>query len=102
MMRVVFTFRSRMQLQDIHDYIARDSVSAADTVVARVEHVANSLSANSHIGRKIGSRLRRLPVPPYPYLIYYEVVETTVRIVRVRHAARYRQAFQEPARVFAR
>jgi len=33
-------------------------------------------------------RLRRLVATPYPYLVYYEVTETQVIIVGVRHAAR--------------
>ncbi len=102
-MRVVFTFQARVQLREIHAYIVRDRPLAADEVIARIEHVAGALGVNPHIGRKIsGSRLRRFPVRPYPYLIYYEVVGETVRVIRIRHAARFRQAFQEAQQVFVR
>jgi plasmid stabilization system protein ParE len=101
-MRVVFTFQARVQLEKIHSYIARENASAADVVAARVGEVANALGDQPYMGRKVPrSRLRRFPVHPYPYLIYYEVAGDTVRIVRIRHAARYRAAFQEPVRAFA-
>ena len=61
------------------------------------------LADHPRIGRKIsGGRLRRLPVTPYPYIIYYEVSGQTVRIARVRHAARYRRAFREAQAAFRR
>lgn len=101
-MRVVFTPGARAQLRAIHDYIARDDKIAARTVIARVEHLAALLAHNPDMGRKLQSgRLRRFPVRPHPYLIFYEVVGDVVRIVRVRHAAR-RPTFHEPGAAFAR
>jgi toxin ParE1/3/4 len=102
-MHVFFTLRARVQLNDIHDYIALNNTSAAAAVVERISQVANLLIDNPYMGRKIsGSRRRRLAVKDYPYLLYYDVSGNTVRILRIRHAARYRRAFQEPAPAFIR
>ena len=95
-MLVFFTPKARAQLRDIHAYIARDNVAAARAVVMRVEVVAGFLGDNPEAGYRLPhSRLRRFPVRPFPYLIYYEISGQTVRIIRIRHAAQYRRAFHE-------
>jgi toxin ParE1/3/4 len=101
MMRVLFMPGARAQLKEIYDYIARDNERAARNVIARVEAVANFLAHNPEAGYKLPhGRLRRFPVQPFPYLIYFEVSGQTVRIVRIRHAARYRRAFHDVAASF--
>jgi plasmid stabilization system protein ParE len=102
-MKVFLTFRARTELRNIQDYIAKDNVTAASAVIARIEKVAKALADQPYMGRKLsrGCR-RRLTVTPYPYLIYYDVMGDTVRILQVRHAAQFRKAFQEPSRAFMR
>jgi plasmid stabilization system protein ParE len=101
-MRVHFTAAATRQLRAIFNYIAADNQGAAQRVLERILIVGNGLADNPYMGRKVPrSRLRRFPVNPYPYLIYYEIAGDTVRIIRIRHAARYRAAFQEPVRAFA-
>jgi toxin ParE1/3/4 len=100
-MRVIFTPGARAQLEAIYDYIAPENEAAARAVIARVEYLAGLLGANPQIGFKLPrGRLRRFPVRPYPYLIYFEVSEEVVRIVRIRHASRYRAAFHDVPRPF--
>jgi plasmid stabilization system protein ParE len=100
-MRVIFTPGARAQLKAIYDYIARDNEITAHAVVARIEYLADLLGQYPNIGFKLPhGRLRRFPVRPYPYLIYFEVTEERVRIIRVRHAAQYRQAFHDLPRPF--
>ena len=100
-MRVRFTLGARRQIAAIHAYIAAESPSGADSVVARIEEIAEMLGQHPKMGRKLPvGRLYRFPVRPYPYLIYYTVSGSEVRIVRVRHSARYRAAFHESEREF--
>ena len=97
-MLVFFTPKARAQLRDIYDYVARDNSTAARAVVMRVEAVARFLGDNPEAGYRLPrGRLRRFPVRPFPYLVYYEVSEKTVRIIRIRHAAQYRRAFHDEA-----
>lgn len=103
MTSAIFMPGARKQLAAIHDHIARDNVAAARAVVVRVEAVAEFLGANPDADYKLPrGRLRRFPVHSYPYLIYYEVVRSEVRVLRVRHATRYRLAVHEPVPAFAR
>jgi plasmid stabilization system protein ParE len=102
-MRVLFIPPTNVQLREIHDYVAKDNLAAADAIVSRIEHLTGLLADNPYMGRRLTrGRRRRLTVAPYPYLIYYEIVGDTVRILSIRHAARFRRAFQEPRRAFAR
>jgi toxin ParE1/3/4 len=102
-MRVRFTSSATRQLNAILNHIAADNMDAARAVSSRVEAITAMLAENPKLGRKLSaSRLRRFPVKPYPYLIYYEVTADVVKIVRMRHAARFRRAFQEPQQAFAR
>ena len=102
-MRVTFMPGARAQLRAIYDDLAKDNEAAARAIIARAEEIARLLGDNPRIGRKLPhSRLRRFPLKPYPYLIYYEVVGRLVRIIRVRHAMRRHPTFHEPAPPFAR
>jgi len=99
-MRVIFMPGARAQLRAIHDYIARDDKFAARAVIARVEQIAALIGENPGIGRKLPrGRLRRFPVRPYPYLIFYEIAGPVVRIIRVRHAVR-RPTLHEPGQAY--
>jgi plasmid stabilization system protein ParE len=101
--RLIFAPGVRAEMQRIRDYIAGDNQHAAAEVFAEMEALREMLLAHPPMGRRISrSRRRRLPVVPYPYLIYYEAVDDMVRILSIRHAARFRRAFQEPQQVFAR
>jgi plasmid stabilization system protein ParE len=101
-MNLIYAPGVRTEMQRIYLYIAQHNRTAANDVLARIEEFAGLLLDHPDMGRKIARGRRRLTVAPYPYLIYYEVADNTVRIIRIRHAARYRQVFQEPARVFVR
>lgn len=100
-MRVIFTPGARAQLKAIYDYIARDNEIAARAVVARVEYLAAMLGEHPYMGFRLSrAHLRRFPKRPYPYLIYFEVTDDIVHIIRIRHASRYRPAFHDVSRPF--
>jgi plasmid stabilization system protein ParE len=102
-MRVQFTANASRQARAIFNYIAADNPDAAQRALDRILTLCNGLADQPYAGRKIShGRMRRLTVTPYPYLIYYEVSGQTVRIIRIRHSARFRRAFQEPQQAFAR
>jgi len=102
-MRVVLTKVATRQLEAILAYVAAENPMAAQRIVARVEQVRDFLSRNPHAGYKLPhGRLRRFPLRPFPYLLYFEVCGETVHIIRVRHSARYRRAFHEAELPFER
>jgi toxin ParE1/3/4 len=89
MAAVVFSPKSRQDLLDIGDYIAKDSRANAQRFVARlVEHC-------QHIGNAPMGYVSREDLAPNLrmaalgcYVIFFRVLDDTVRIERVLHGAR--------------
>jgi plasmid stabilization system protein ParE len=81
-------------LQEIHDYIAKDSPSNATEMAGRILEGIDGLRDAPHRtiverkGRNLRYPTRSLSV--YPYVIYFRVIEPDqmVRITHIRHGAR--------------
>jgi toxin ParE1/3/4 len=87
--RLRYTLPALADLNSVLDYIAAQSPQGARRVQARVQAVINLLLLYPGIGtRTADPTIRRMPVSPYPYLIFYEATETEVIVHAVRHAAR--------------
>jgi toxin ParE1/3/4 len=100
-MRVRFAPEAVTQMADISVYIGRDDPSAAHRVIRRIEYIAALLGDNPQMGHVFPDEgVRVFPVNPYPYLIFYELGEDELTIISIRHGARRRPAFHEPAREF--
>ena len=69
---VRWTQRARSDLQGIHDFIARDSPRAADTLVERVLTTVERLASFPESGRI---------VPEFPNLTYREVIVANYRVL---------------------
>jgi len=77
-------------LDSIWDYIARDSIEAADRVLDELDDLFQHLTKNPKIGELqpnlADGRYRRFTYRSY--VIYYRPIEGTVVIIRVLHGAR--------------
>jgi addiction module RelE/StbE family toxin len=90
-MRVRFTQTALAELIEIHDYIAKDNLRAAKTVILRIEQVIARIGEFPHIARAIDqSGVRVFPAGPFPYLVFYTVESDSVTIRNVRHVRRKR------------
>lgn len=90
-MKVRYNRRALGQLEEIFTYISRDDPAAAARVVRRVEALVLLLGRYPAIGRPTDKEgVRAMSVRPYPYVIFYKVLEERdeIRILRVRHTAR--------------
>jgi toxin ParE1/3/4 len=80
-----YTLPALADLSSILNYIAAHSPQGAKHVQA----IIDLLSLHPDIGTHTDNpAIRRLPTPPYPYLVFYEATETEIIIHAVRHAAR--------------
>ncbi|MCL2659954.1 MAG: type II toxin-antitoxin system RelE/ParE family toxin [Acidobacteriaceae bacterium] len=72
----------------IFDYIEADSSQAAVMVDDRIEEQVENLLKFPHIGR-VGRMegMRELVIQHTPYIVAYQVLDGTVRILRVLHGA---------------
>jgi toxin ParE1/3/4 len=86
--RVRYVPRARAQLRRIGRYIAQDSPTAAQQVVARITEAVDGLATFPTMGRPgrvIGTR--ELIVPETPYVVAYRVRENAVEVLAVIHSA---------------
>ena len=61
----------------------------ARRVQARIGAIIDLLLTHPHLGRRTHDpTIRRASTPPYPYLIFYEIVDDEIVIHAVRHSAR--------------
>jgi toxin ParE1/3/4 len=93
--RVVRTGLAEVDLLEHLDYISVDNPDAALRLIEAVEQAFERLSEMPEIGsiREFAnprlSGVRMWPVPKFPrYLIFYQVTEDNIRILRVLHGAR--------------
>ena len=90
MSRCVFTRRARANLQQIHDYIARNSPSTALRFVDRLEESCLGLADHPYMGParpEFGSDHRSFVVPGTRYVIIYRPIDDGVVIIHVRHGS---------------
>jgi plasmid stabilization system protein ParE len=87
---VLLRRRAEIDLDEIWDYIAKDSPANANAVVTRVERAIDSLAINPTKGhtRDDSRRPNFLFWYEKPYLIAYRYDEKTVYIERVIHGRR--------------
>jgi len=84
---IVWTQRARRNLEDIGEYIAQDSPSAADETIRRIIEQVSGLAFYPRIGR-VGTveGTRELIVANTPYIVVYRIRER-VEVLRIRHGA---------------
>jgi addiction module RelE/StbE family toxin len=90
MHRLVFTERAQADLLEAWLYIAEDNPAAADKVLGTLEQEAKLLLLQPLMGRarpELGSAVRSWPSAT-PYVLFYEVDESELTVLRVLHHAR--------------
>lgn len=88
-MRLRYTPRARLDLVEIHDYIAQENPQAARRVILIVRKAAEALLQNPLVG-KMGrvAGTRELTVGRFPFILAYRVETDEVQILSVIHTAR--------------
>lgn len=72
MATIRWTQRAKGDLQEVYDFIARDSLRAADALVERIVHVTERLAAFPESGRTM---------PEFPTLPYREALVGNYRVL---------------------
>jgi toxin ParE1/3/4 len=86
----ILTPRAEQDVSDIWDYIADDSIEAADRVLEALEKALYKLAKNPGIGhmREESADRRHRFFPVYSYMIIYRFETKPLQVIRVLHAAR--------------
>lgn len=88
-MKLRYTPRARLDLAEIHDYIAQENPQAARRVIHIIRKAAEALLQNPQVGRAgriVGTR--ELTVGRFPFMLAYRVDAVEVQILSVIHTAR--------------
>lgn len=89
MSRVRFTLSSRLDLQEIGDFIAKDNEHAAHQLIVRLEERCGSLASNNRIGRqRTDIRPDVRSITEGLYVILYRIVKDDIQILRIVHGKR--------------
>jgi addiction module RelE/StbE family toxin len=91
MVKIVSTNRALNDLQEIADYISRDSFQYAGITLEKLIEAASFIETNPFIGRKVPeineASIRELIVGSYR-VIYKRVHQKQVNVLTVHHSAR--------------
>jgi plasmid stabilization system protein ParE len=71
----------------VREYYAGISVELADRFEADFHAAAGSLAEFPRRYREVYRDIRRVAMESFPYLVYYRVIDHTVWVLAVRHAA---------------
>jgi len=86
--KIEWTRKARIDLNEIFDYILLENPRAAVDVLDRIEQSAAHLADHPGMGRPGRvENTRELIIPGLPYILPYLTGADTITIVRVIHAA---------------
>lgn len=91
MSQVDLTATAQRDLDDIWDYIAAHNLDAADRAIDKIDLVSHQIARLPNIGIKcddLSQGLRKFPVRPYEYVLFYRPIEDGIRLIRVLHGRR--------------
>lgn len=96
-MRVRLTPRAEADLDGISAYLEPRNPQGARRVEAALQEALAILAQYPKVGHGLREGVRRLPLPRYPYLIFYRLNEAAdeVDVLPVRHAARREESQDE-------
>jgi toxin ParE1/3/4 len=88
-MKVRWLLKAVNDLEDLHEYIAADDLTAASRQLELILKAAARLSENTNMGRSGRVKgTRELVIPKTPYIAAYRIKGDVVEILRVLHGAR--------------
>ena len=89
-MNVRYSPRATADLVAIADYLTERNRLAARAVEAAIRNTVDLLSEFPGSGRMVTqhSNVRVMPVPRYPYLVFYRGGADGVLVLHIRHGAR--------------
>jgi len=88
MPRILRTRESRLDYDEIWDYIALRNLAAADRLIDQFDTTLSVIASAPNMGRKVeelAPNLRSFPIGSY--LIFYRPIEDGIQLIRILHGA---------------
>jgi plasmid stabilization system protein ParE len=89
--RIRYSPRASAQIEEAFDYIARNSPTAAQAFLGRIEAIETLLAQFPRMGRDADeANVHSVPLTPFRYRLFYAVRpgRGEIMILRIRHMAR--------------
>jgi len=88
-MKLRYTPRAKLDIAEIHDYIAQENPQAAKRVILLIRKAAETLPQNPQIG-KLGriAETRELTVGRFPFMLAYRIESEEIQVLAIVHTAR--------------
>lgn len=89
-MKLVLSRFATAELDEILTYLRDRSPAGVTHVKARIRRAFARIAAHPESAEELEGQtgVRRLPLGKYPYVIYYEVIDEQVFVLRILHGAR--------------
>lgn len=90
MLRIDFSKDAELDLEEIVDFIALDSVDRALAYLEKIRENISLLSENAHLGvlcKRKNIKLECRILIFESYLVFYKVLENSILIIRVLHSS---------------
>ena len=88
-MKIRYTETALIEIDEIFAYISERNPAAAARVVARLERMIRNLGDFPEMAQRTSEPgVRRMPLGPYPFIIFYTIESDEVVVLHVRHGAR--------------
>lgn len=86
-MKIIFSPLALDNLQHIQTYIASDNIAAAIRVGAEIKRSIEMLPIHPYMGPVFDAPVRRLVIPRFPYVVFYEVdmAAKQINILTIQH-----------------
>ena len=88
-MRIVWTERAQLRLQEIHDYIAQDQPQNAQRMVDRLIRRGDQIDQHPYSGREVPEYQREeiREIIEGAYRIIYRILPDCIEVMTVRHGS---------------
>ena len=94
--KAIITPQAEIDLIDIWQFIADDSIERADSFLDSIDNTVKNLVRMPNMGRsreEIARNLRSFPVGNY--VVFYRIIEEGIEVLRVLHGSRDIKRFFE-------
>ena len=90
MLKIEYSKKAEFDLEDIADFIAKDSKNRALSYLSKMQELIELISQNPNLGIACSSKNIKLKCRILifeAYLIFYKVIEKSVLIIRILHSS---------------
>lgn len=95
MYNIEFSDEAEIDLDESYEYYYDDSPKVADFFFQRISLSLEAIRSNPLLSPLVYKTIRKFVVKKFPFIIYYQIKETTIRVIAIFHTSRNPQIWNE-------